>query len=139
MGDGDGVTITTPVPKKSKAELKLDASNLMMEVGMVEGVEGGKIFDLCPEIVKKIKKFLARDGVTKAATSQQLKIHPSTISILSFTQLLQSVEVQNSILLTICQVLPGTYHIQQKSLAQPQRSLSIPLDTFLQVACEGIC
>ena len=51
---------------KSSAEKKLEALELIARVEGVEGVTEGVVYDTCPQVVKKIKDFLARDGMTKA-------------------------------------------------------------------------
>lgn len=55
-------------PKKSKKEEKADANALMERInGTALDDEYPKVFDSCPEIVKKIKSFLSEQpGVTKA-------------------------------------------------------------------------
>lgn len=53
-----------PTSKKSKKD---QATELIERINAVEGVsDDSKIFDSCPEVVKKIKDFLQRDGITKA-------------------------------------------------------------------------
>lgn len=58
---------------KTKAEMKTEAEELIQRILSVEGVTSeNKIYDTCPQIVKKIKKFLQRDGMTKAALLKAL-------------------------------------------------------------------
>ena len=52
--------------KKTRAEVQLEVLNLIQTITSVEGVPDGIVYDSCPELVKKIKAFLARDGMTKS-------------------------------------------------------------------------
>lgn len=53
--------------KKSAAEVKLEALQLIQRINAVEGVhESSVVYDTCPQVVTKIKSFLQRDGMTKA-------------------------------------------------------------------------
>jgi len=52
--------------KKTHAEVQLEALTLLRTITSVEGVPDGIVYDSCPELVKKIKAFLARDGMTKS-------------------------------------------------------------------------
>lgn len=51
--------------KKTRAEVQLEALTLLRTITSVEGVPE-IVYDSCPELVKKIKAFLARDGMTKS-------------------------------------------------------------------------
>ena len=60
---GDAVAATSS--KKNKKE---QATDLINRINAVQGVtENDRIYDSCPMLVTKIKEFLNRDGVTKAA------------------------------------------------------------------------
>jgi hypothetical protein len=50
---------------KSKAQLELEAHQLIQRIQAVEGVPSNLVYDSCPVLVKKIKEFLTRPGVTK--------------------------------------------------------------------------
>ena len=50
---------------KSKAQLALEAHQLIERIQAVEGVPSNLVYDSCPVLVKKIKDFLQRPGVTK--------------------------------------------------------------------------
>lgn len=53
--------------KKSKSELRSDLKALIARVHAVPNVaQNGGVYDSCTEVVAKIKKFLNRDGMTKA-------------------------------------------------------------------------
>jgi hypothetical protein len=53
--------------KKTRTEVQLEALTLLNTITSVEGVPSdGVVYDSCPELVKKIKAFLARDGMTKS-------------------------------------------------------------------------
>ena len=52
--------------KKSAAEVKLEALQLIQRINAVEGVHESVVYDTCPQVVTKIKSFLQRDGMTKA-------------------------------------------------------------------------
>ena len=53
--------------KKTRAEVQLEALTLLQNIKSVEGVpDNGIVYDSCPELVKKIKAFLNRDGMTKS-------------------------------------------------------------------------
>mmetsp|Transcript_19204 Transcript_19204/g.34741 ORF Transcript_19204/g.34741 Transcript_19204/m.34741 type:complete len:170 (+) Transcript_19204:145-654(+) len=52
--------------KKTSAELKLEALELIQRINAVQGVMEGVVYDSCPQVVKKIKDFLQREGMTKA-------------------------------------------------------------------------
>lgn len=54
-------------PTKSKAQLGLETQQLIDRILAVEGVPNTPVYDSCPQLVKKIKEFLARPGMTKAA------------------------------------------------------------------------
>lgn len=51
--------------KKSKSQLKLEAEQYIDRINAVQDVDG-TVYDSCPQLVTKIKAFLAVDGVTKA-------------------------------------------------------------------------
>mmetsp|Transcript_17031 Transcript_17031/g.22058 ORF Transcript_17031/g.22058 Transcript_17031/m.22058 type:complete len:217 (-) Transcript_17031:262-912(-) len=51
--------------KKSGAEMKKEALDLIQRINAVEGVRQGVVYDTCPQVAKKIKEFLQRDGMTK--------------------------------------------------------------------------
>lgn len=51
--------------KKSKTQAKAEVIELMQRIMAVEGTSA-VVYDSCPEVVKKIKAFLAMDGVTKS-------------------------------------------------------------------------
>jgi len=53
--------------KKTRAEVQLEALTLLNTIISVEGVPHGVVHDSCPEVVEKIKAFLARDGMTKSS------------------------------------------------------------------------
>ena len=55
--------------KMSKAD---DALAFEARINAVEGVPDGVVYDTCPQVVAKIKKFLERDGMTKAVLLQAL-------------------------------------------------------------------
>lgn len=55
------------VATKSKAQLGLENEELINRILAVEGVPNTPVYDSCPQLVKKIKEFLARPGMTKAA------------------------------------------------------------------------
>lgn len=60
------VTATVAPPKKTKATIKLEAASFVLEVCNTEGVPcDSPVYDTCPQLVKKIKTFLQRDGMTK--------------------------------------------------------------------------
>ena len=48
--------------KKTASEVKLEALQLLQRINAVEGVPEGIVYDTCPQVVKKIKDFLQRDG-----------------------------------------------------------------------------
>ena len=52
--------------KKTSAEVKLEALELIQRINAVQGVMEGVVYDSCPQVVKKIKDFLQREGMTKA-------------------------------------------------------------------------
>ena len=52
--------------KKSSADLKLEALQLIDRINAVGGVPENIVYDTCPQVVAKIKEFLQRDGMTKA-------------------------------------------------------------------------
>lgn len=52
---------------KSKAQLDLEAHQLISRILAVQGVDDTRIYDTCPQLVKKIKDFLAQPGMTKSA------------------------------------------------------------------------
>ena len=56
----------------SKKMSKADAIQFVARINAVEGVPDGVVFDTCPQVVAKIKKFLERDGMTKAVLLQAL-------------------------------------------------------------------
>jgi len=69
--NGATTTITTtaveqPSRKKSKAETKKDIETYIERIVTTTPLPNNRVYDGCPEIVKKIKEFLKRDGVTKA-------------------------------------------------------------------------
>eukprot|EP00986_Skeletonema_menzelii_P003928 scaffold1277_cov137-Skeletonema_menzelii.AAC.11 len=51
--------------KKTRAEVQLEALTLIQNIISVHVPDDGIVYDSCPELVKKIKAFLARDGMTK--------------------------------------------------------------------------
>ena len=52
--------------KKSKSQVKAEMSAYMQKVADYDKFEfDGRVYDSCPELVKKIKAFLQRDGVVK--------------------------------------------------------------------------
>mmetsp|Transcript_31399 Transcript_31399/g.54610 ORF Transcript_31399/g.54610 Transcript_31399/m.54610 type:complete len:171 (+) Transcript_31399:419-931(+) len=55
-----------PPRKKTIAEVKLEALELIQRINAVQGVMEGVVYDSCPQVVKKIKDFLQREGMTKA-------------------------------------------------------------------------
>mmetsp|Transcript_16522 Transcript_16522/g.24726 ORF Transcript_16522/g.24726 Transcript_16522/m.24726 type:complete len:218 (-) Transcript_16522:423-1076(-) len=58
-------TVVTPL-KETKAEVKLEATNLVERICAVENVpDDHPVYDTCPQVVTKIKKFLLQDGMTK--------------------------------------------------------------------------
>jgi hypothetical protein len=52
--------------KRGDAERKREAEELISRIDAVEGVNTTVTHDTCPEVAAGIKKFLQRDGVTKA-------------------------------------------------------------------------
>ena len=50
---------------KTKAQLESEARQLIQRILDVEGVPAHIVYDSCPQLVKKIKEFLARPGMTK--------------------------------------------------------------------------
>ena len=52
--------------KKTPTEMKLEALQLIQRINAVEGVTEGIVYDTCPQLVAKMKRFLQRDGMTKA-------------------------------------------------------------------------
>lgn len=50
---------------KSKAQLRMEAMDLLQRINAVEGVPIRPVYDSCPQLVKKMKDFLARPGMTK--------------------------------------------------------------------------
>ena len=44
----------------------MEALDLIRRIRSVHGVREGVVHDTCPQIVKKIKDFLQRDGMTKS-------------------------------------------------------------------------
>lgn len=52
--------------KKSSADLRLEAMQLIDRINAVGGVPENIVYDTCPQVVAKIKEFLQRDGMTKA-------------------------------------------------------------------------
>ena len=52
--------------KKTKKLDKADALALMVQINAVEDVSTSTVYDSCPEVVKKIKDFVAQPGVTKS-------------------------------------------------------------------------
>jgi hypothetical protein len=52
--------------KKTPTEVKLEALQLIQRINAVDGVTEGIVYDTCPQLVAKMKKFLQRDGMTKA-------------------------------------------------------------------------
>ena len=52
--------------KKGGAERKREAEELISRIVAIEGVNMTVVHDTCPEVAAGIKKFLQRDGVTKA-------------------------------------------------------------------------
>jgi len=61
-------------PKKAKSQLKLEAEILMGNITAVNLCDNDMIpvYDSCPDLVKKCKEFLSREGVTKAAFCRSL-------------------------------------------------------------------
>jgi len=53
-------------PAASNASAKEDAKLLIDRIQAVQGVSDKEVYDTCPQLVAKIKKFLTRDGMTKA-------------------------------------------------------------------------
>jgi hypothetical protein len=54
-------------PPSPKQQLCLETQQLIDRILAVEGVPNTPVYDSCPQLVKKIKEFLARPGMTKAA------------------------------------------------------------------------
>ena len=55
----------SPAPMKSRSQLQLEALELISSVVDVDGVATTPVYDSCPQLVKKIKDFLERPGMTK--------------------------------------------------------------------------
>lgn len=66
-GGGSAAAAAAAPRKKTAAEAKAEASRLIERIKAVEGVPEGAVYDTCSQLVAKIKSFLERDGVTKAA------------------------------------------------------------------------
>jgi len=56
-----------PTNKKSKSQAKLDAVALMNRIASFDapGLCNTMVYDSCPDLVRKLKSFLDKDGVTK--------------------------------------------------------------------------
>eukprot|EP00563_Minutocellus_polymorphus_P002121 CAMPEP_0181043290 /NCGR_PEP_ID=MMETSP1070-20121207/12626_1 /TAXON_ID=265543 /ORGANISM="Minutocellus polymorphus, Strain NH13" /LENGTH=298 /DNA_ID=CAMNT_0023121603 /DNA_START=358 /DNA_END=1254 /DNA_ORIENTATION=- len=68
VADGEesiGNTVSK-ISKKTKKQDKADAIALIAKINAVEGANTSVVYDSCPELVKKIKDFVAQPGVTKA-------------------------------------------------------------------------
>ena len=52
--------------KKSDADKKREAEELLSRIDAIEDLNTTIVYDTCPEVAAGIKKFLKRDGVTKA-------------------------------------------------------------------------
>ncbi|KAL3770429.1 hypothetical protein ACHAWO_009509 [Cyclotella atomus] len=52
--------------KKPRAMVQLEALQLIERIGNVEGVSSRPVYDSCPQLVKKMKDFLQRPGMTKS-------------------------------------------------------------------------
>ncbi len=59
-------TPTGTPPKKTRAEMKREAADLVQRICAVEGIpDNSPVYDSCPQLVTKIKNFLQKDGMTK--------------------------------------------------------------------------
>ncbi len=72
-GDAADVVVSTKKAKaddaprkRSGAEIKQEAAELIRRINAVEDVNESVVYDTCPEVVDGIKSFLKRDGVNKA-------------------------------------------------------------------------
>lgn len=63
----NGQPVATTTTTKTKAQLESEAMQLIQRILDVEGVPSNIVYDSCPQLVKKIKDFLARPGMTKKA------------------------------------------------------------------------
>lgn len=72
-GETSATSASAKKSKPSKAELKQQVAELIDRVNNVPGVSANDgVYDSCPHLVSKIKVFLQRDGMTKAALLEAL-------------------------------------------------------------------
>jgi hypothetical protein len=64
--DIDNITAAPAAAKKSKSQVQLEALQLIQRIHNIEGVPNTPVYDSCPQLVKKMKSFLERPGMTKS-------------------------------------------------------------------------